>query len=164
MVALDCFREDLWFRVNTFEIRIPPLRERTGDIPLLGAHLARRFRPNVPSGVETFTPQALSALETHTWPGNVRELANVIEHATILSDQPPISVEDLPARLAGATQPASPVTLTGPQSLRKIEIQCIYDAIHRHGGSKPNAAKELGISLKTLYNKLNQAAALERSA
>ncbi len=164
MVALDQFREDLWFRVNTFEIRIPPLRERTDDIALLGAHLARRFRPNVPSGVETFTPQALSALSAHTWPGNVRELANVIEHATILSDKPPISVEDFPSRLPIPAQPSPPATITGPQSLRAIEVQSIFDAIERHGGSKPKAAKELGVSLKTLYNKINQAAALEKSA
>lgn len=163
MVAEGEFREDLWFRVNTFEIHLPPLRERIEDIPLLAQHLARRFRSARPED-QLFTPQALAELSAYAWPGNVRELANAIEHAMILCDEGPIAPEHLPARFV-AQATLRPAFKTAPgQSLREIEMQAIYDALERHDGNKPRAADELGISLKTLYNKLNQATAVEKSA
>lgn len=168
MVAEGTFREDLWFRVNTFEIGLPPLRERAGDIPLLARHLAARKGRRAGSDDPLFTPEALAALQRHCWPGNVRELANVIEHALILSDQGPIRLEHLPHRFAGkpSTTGAAPVlrAASGPCSLRELELQAIQDALDRSGGNKQKAAEELGISLKTLYNKLNQTAALGKSA
>ena len=164
MVEEGEFREDLWFRVNTFEIQIPPLRERRDDIPLLARHLAGRFRPSIPPNAEVFTADAIQALTEHCWPGNVRELANVVEHATIISDEPPISAEHLPTRLASRKLRAFRMADTQPQTLREMEMDCIHSALERHDGSKPRAAEELGISLKTLYNKLNQAAALAKSA
>jgi two-component system NtrC family response regulator len=174
MVADGDFREDLMFRINTFEIRLPALRERVDDIPLLATHLLARFRRAAKPGDEAFTPEAIRMLCEHTWPGNVRELANVIEHATILCDEGPIGVEHLPhkfdaRRLRPATA-AGPATATKtiashPQTLREIEMQVIYQTLERLGGNKPKAAEELGISLKTLYNKLNQShGPLERSA
>ena len=167
MVAAGDFREDLWFRINTFEIRLPPLRERIDDIPSLALHLARRSRPNLRPDDELFTPEALAELQAHAWPGNVRELANAIEHALILCDAGPIGPEHLPARFTAQPMlhvaPASRRSTTG-QSLRDIEMQAIYDALERHDGNKPRAAESLGISLKTLYNKLNQATATEKTA
>ena len=163
MVAEGQFREDLWFRINTFEIHLPPLRERTEDLPQLAGHLVARFRRNLPPHQDVFTPEALAELAEHCWPGNVRELANVIEHAMILCDKLPISTEHLPRRFTSRTArrlgPAAP-----GRTLRQIEMEAIHDALDRHGGNKPKAAEELGISLKTLYNKLNQAASLEKSA
>ena len=99
MVAAGRFREDLWFRINTFEIPLPPLRERVEDIPLLARRLAVRF--GAPRGSEDaiFAPETLEVLMSHTWPGNVRELANAIEHALILCDALPIRPEHLPQRL-----------------------------------------------------------------
>jgi len=163
MVACDEFREDLWFRINTFEIALPPLRERQEDIPLLARHLARRFRPHARPDDELIAPEALAELTDYAWPGNVRELANAIEHAMILCDDGPIRPEHLPARFT-MPQLARPTLKTTGQSLRDIEMQAIYDALERHDGNKPKAAEELGISLKTLYNKLNQAAAAAKSA
>ncbi len=160
MVAEDEFREDLWFRINTFEIHLPPLRQRCEDIPLLARHLARRFRPHARPEDELFTPEALAELCAYGWPGNVRELANAIEHAMILAEGAPITPEHLPARFTAQRpmpRPAMVKTAAG-QSLREIEMQAIYEALERHDGNKPRAADELGISLKTLYNKLNQAA------
>jgi two-component system NtrC family response regulator len=151
------------YRINTFEIRLPSLRERTGDIQPLAEHLFRRFRPTLKAGDTLFTPEAIELLEKHTWPGNVRELANVIEHATILCDEPPITPDHLPQSFASRRGPLPKVRITGPISLRDLEMQAIYDALDRHNGSKPEAADELGISLKTLYNKLNQTA-LEKAA
>jgi two-component system NtrC family response regulator len=165
MVETEQFREDLWFRVNTFEIVLPPLRERPEDIPLLAQHLALRFQPHAHADDVLFTPEALSLMSEYSWPGNVRELANAIEHAMILCDEGPIRPEHLPAHLA-SRRLARPTlrAVGGRQSLREMEMQAIYEALQRHDGSKPKAADELGISLKTLYNKINQATTSAKSA
>ena len=107
---------------------------------------------------------AIAALKSHVWPGNVRELANVIEHATILCDDGPITADHLPAHFNRRQLTGAAANQPGPISLRDLEMQAIYQALERHGGNKPKAADELGISLKTLYNKLNQASDLEKTA
>ncbi len=106
----------------------------------------------------------LKTLEQHVWPGNVRELANVIEHATILCDALPIQVEHLPANLGARQLRTALRAVNVPITLRELEIQAIHEAVDRHAGNKVKAAEDLGVSLKTLYNKLNQAAAQEQSA
>jgi DNA-binding NtrC family response regulator len=164
MVEAGDFREDLMYRINTFEIHLPSLRERSGDIEALAEHLFRRFRPGLKPNEQLFTPEAVELLSRHSWPGNVRELANVIEHATILCDEPPITPEHLPQRFDSRKAAASKVRISGPISLRDLEMQAIYDALERHNGNKPEAAEELGISLKTLYNKLNQTVLAEKAA
>ncbi len=171
MVEEGEFREDLMFRINTFEIHLPPLRQRVDDIEQLARHLVLRFRRGARPEDELFTPEAIRTLAEYSWPGNVRELANVIEHATILCDAGPVSPEHLPAKFDGRTvrggSGASSLKTVGsaPQTLREIEMQVIYQTLERLGGNKPKAAEELGISLKTLYNKLNQSSTtLERSA
>jgi two-component system NtrC family response regulator len=164
MVESGDFREDLMYRINTFEIHLPSLRERSPDIQALAEHLFRRFRPNLKPDDPLFTADAIDLLAKHSWPGNVRELANVIEHATILCDQPPITPEHLPQRFASRKSATAKVRITGPISLRDLEMQAIYDALERNGGNKPEAAEELGISLKTLYNKLNQTVLAEKAA
>jgi transcriptional regulator with PAS, ATPase and Fis domain len=165
MVADHEFREDLMFRINTFEVPIAPLRSRVADIPALAAHLFRRFRPSAVGSVEQlFTAEAIEALQACPWPGNVRELANVIEHATILADEPPITVDHLPDRLTGRRATRSTRRSSTPLTLRELEVHAIDDALERHQGNKPAAAEELGISLKTLYNKISQPANLEKSA
>jgi DNA-binding NtrC family response regulator len=165
MVETGEFREDLMYRINTFEIHLPALRERIEDIPELASHLYRRFRPNTKPNDQLFTRDAVELLQSHSWPGNVRELANVIEHATILCDSPPITGEDLPQRFnaRGVASIKMSRSMAG-LSLREIEMRAINDALERHHGNKPEAADELGISLKTLYNKLNQQLALDRAA
>ena len=111
-----------------------------------------------------FTPDALRALEGHAWPGNVRELANVIEHAAILCDEGPVSAAHLPMNFGHRKLQGPHFKTVVPQTLHEIEMQVIQQTLERHQGQKPKAAKELGISLKTLYNKLNQASHLEESA
>ena len=106
MVAAGEFREDLWFRINTFEITLPPLRERTDDILPLARHLVARKGMKLGSHDELFSPETAEALRQHTWPGNVRELANVVEHAMILCDRAPILPEHLPRRFS--ERPAGP--------------------------------------------------------
>ncbi|MFO0817591.1 MAG: sigma-54 dependent transcriptional regulator [Pirellulales bacterium] len=155
MVAKGDFREDLMFRINTFEIGLPSLRERLSDIPELAAHLYHRFKPGAAPVDQLFTPETLELLQAYDWPGNVRELANVIEHATILCDRPPITVDHLPQRLAARAGRRHWRPL-GPMTLAEVEQFVIQEALERHEGNKPAAAEDLGISLKTLYNKVAQ--------
>jgi len=157
MVQAGDFREDLMFRINTFEIHLPALRERIGDIPLLAAHLLRRFRPQLRGTQELFAPETMEQLQGHTWPGNVRELANVIEHATILCDDLPIRPEHLPGRFGATGILRKPqLKALGPMTLKDLEMAAIHAALDRHEGVKSRAADELGVSIKTLYNKLGQ--------
>ena len=155
MVATGDFREDLWFRINTFEVHLPSLRERTEDIPLLARHLLSRVRSHV-GGDDVFTPEAVKALKEHVWPGNVRELANVVEHAAILCDEGPIGLEHLPPKFDQRRLRGPHFRLAAGQTLREIELQVMLQVLEKHGGNKARAAEELGVSLKTLYNKLNQ--------
>lgn len=155
MVEEGSFREDLMFRINTFEIVVPSLRERPEDIPVLADHLLRRHRSDG-CDQQRFTDAAMSELQAHQWPGNVRELANVIEHAAILCDSLPIDSEDLP-RHFGKRQLRKEIRDAGPMTLRELEMLAIERALQRNDGNKPAAAEELGVSLKTLYNKLNAA-------
>jgi DNA-binding NtrC family response regulator len=164
MVADGDFREDLMFRINTFEVPLPALRERKDDIPALAEHMLRRCRPSVGPAFKSFTPEAMKTLQDHVWPGNVRELANVVEHAAILCDSLPIQAEHLPANLGTRQLRTTLRAVSVPMSLRDLEMQAIHDALDRHAGNKSKAAEELGVSLKTLYNKLNHAAAQDQSA
>lgn len=155
MVEDGTFREDLMFRINTFEINVPPLRKRPEDIVTLAKHLLRRHRSDG-SDEELFTSEAMDLLLAHTWPGNVRELANVVEHAAILCESLPIDVNDMPQSF-GKRKLRKELQESGPMSLRELEVIAINRALERNDGNKPAAAEELGVSLKTLYNKLNAA-------
>lgn len=160
MVQAGTFREDLFFRVNTFEIRLPSLRDRKEDLPELARHLAARClkRSQVPD--ELLSPKAIEMMRAHDWSGNVRELANAIEHAVILSGGETILPEHLPnsiTRRAGHLEKPFQVTnFVKPLTLREIEMEVILQTLDKYNGDKPQTADELGIALKTLYNKLNQ--------
>lgn len=178
MIQEDLFREDLYFRLNTFEIHLPSLRERREDIPNLAAHMIKRFHRHQ-GPPPALTAAALEMLMEHHWSGNVRELANAMERAVILSAGRPILPEHLPsfgtrkssAGNANSSTAASQVMQSGSKTvishsghvpsganltLRDVEMQFIQSVLEKHNGNKPAAAKELGISLKTLYNKINQ--------
>jgi DNA-binding NtrC family response regulator len=180
MVARDEFREDLYFRINTFEVRLPSLRDRRDDISALAEHLLMRAAKGK-NVTGRLSPDAIKVLESHDWPGNIRELANVMEYAMILSGGSSITPEHLPSHLRGkviATASASstgvpnggapgagsvstglaPAALlpSGPViSLHELEMQYIQKALEQNQGNKPETARQLGISLKTLYNKIN---------
>jgi DNA-binding NtrC family response regulator len=166
MAKADQFREDLYYRLNTFEIRLPALRERRSDIPDLAKSLLSRAAHRTQEQVaELLTGETIDVLLEHDWPGNVRELANVMEHAYILSGGGKILPEHLPSHVR-----ARPVSVPFPAaaadagkasgdaklSLKDIEMNHILSVLEKHAGNKPAAAAELGISLKTLYNRLNQ--------
>jgi DNA-binding NtrC family response regulator len=158
MVADGEFREDLYFRVNTFEIPLPPLRDRKPDLPLLAAALLTRARKRPVDDDEELSAEVLAGLADHDWPGNVRELANAIEHAVIMAGDRPVAVEHLPQQLA-TSRPGIISTFvmpSGAMTLREVERQVLLGVLDKHGGDKRMAAEELGIALKTMYNKLNQ--------
>lgn len=162
MVEEGKFREDLFFRVNTFEIHLPALRERKEDIPelalaLIARHLKRR------SVTEDFlSAEVIEVLKNHHWSGNVRELANALEHAVIMAAGKQLTIDDLPASIVGRNRKSAKgstgsfTRIDGAKTLREIEMDVIHQCLEKHQGDKPKVAQELGISLKTLYNKLNQ--------
>lgn len=172
MAQQEGFREDLYYRVNTFEIRLPALRDRRADIPELALHLLARAAKRPAEHAQTLlTSGALTALSQYDWPGNVRELANAMEYACIMSAGQPIVADHLPAHIRGgrvapvlpfpvranamaAAPPAATPTVAG--SLAEVEMAHILRTLEKHSGHKARAAEELGISLKTLYNKLNK--------
>jgi len=169
LIKDDDFREDLFFRINTFEIRLPALRERRSDIPDLARHLlARAARRPFDQVADLLSPEAIDVLLEHEWPGNVRELANVMEHSYIIAGGQKIAPEHLPHHIRPNPDHPPTLTLTAPppsaasapassgRTLRHIEMEHILKVLDKHNRNKPAAAAELGISLKTLYNKLNQ--------
>ncbi len=164
MIDAGTFREDLFFRINTFEVPLPSLRERKDDIPalaqaLIARHLKRRQAP-----AKMLPQETLNVLMNHDWPGNVRELANALEHAVILSDGQTIAPDDLPNSLSvrrhrkshGMPATADSTTSVHATTLQEMEREMILATLERNAGDKPKSAAELGIALKTLYNKLNQ--------
>jgi transcriptional regulator with PAS, ATPase and Fis domain len=167
MIRDDQFREDLYFRINTFEVRLPPLRERRGDIPELARHLlARAAHRPVEQVAALLSPEVMKVLQEHDWSGNVRELANAMERALIVSGGGRIMPEHLPPlvrRPAGAAgKGGAGQADDAPRTLEEIEMEHLLRVLEKHNGSKTAAAAELGISLKTMYNKLNRLA--ERKA
>jgi DNA-binding NtrC family response regulator len=140
------FREDLLYRLRVIELRVPPLRDRAGDVRLL----AERFLERFSGGRARFTDAALEVLAAHRWPGNVRELRNAVEAAFILAGSARIDATDLPERVRGTEGRAEPRTLAG------MEERAIREALRRHGGNRTQAARELGIDRKTLSTKLKE--------
>ena len=161
MIETDAFREDLFFRINTFEIHLAPLRDRKADIPALARHMLRRYNARRGGPEPTLTPEAIEALTAHDWPGNIRELANAIERASILSGGGEILPEHLPtqgySRRSMASASAAAPAVAGPHftvpegspTLRDVEMKYIQVVLEKYNGNKPAAAKELGIALKT---------------
>ena len=184
MVSEGTFREDLLFRLNTFEIRVPSLREHMSDLELLIRHFIEKKQQSIPDGIQLITDHAMKIMQAYSWPGNVRELANCVEHALVLCDELPIRPEHIPLRIQRAIKKevhsdsqsncsgnstldaevhGNVMASNQPQSLKQIERNAIRCGLSRNNGNKSRTADELGISLKTLYNKLNQIENAERN-
>jgi transcriptional regulator with PAS, ATPase and Fis domain len=147
-------REDLYYRLKVFPIRLPPLRDREGDLELLALHFLDRLN-ELHDTKKRIVGAVFERLAEHAWPGNVRELKNVIERAFILADDE-ITPELLPAELEGAGAPSGPyVRVKVGASLEEAEKRLILATLDQLEGNKKVAADVLGISLKTLYNRLN---------
>ena len=159
-VSAGQFREDLFWRLNVVAVRLPPLRERAGDVAALAAHFLARFgglRPEL--APMSLAPEAAEALAAHRWPGNVRELEHAIERAVVLADGALIREEDLPESVrAGAVPSPTAAPAGGDLSLRRAvqaaEAQVIRAALERTGGYRTRAAELLGISYRALLYKI----------
>lgn len=167
------FRADLFYRLNVVPIRTPPLRERKEDLPVLVQHFARRAAEEIGVPLNSIAPEAMDLLMLHSWPGNVRELANAVERAVILSRGNPLRPDVFHGMLDSAVRPAAPAPpgITVPATaqpapatvadgsaafnLDALERVAIQRALVATGGNRSKAAKLLGISERTLRNKLN---------
>ena len=148
-------REDLFYRLSVFVLELPPLRERTDDIPLLAGRFIEEFNAQNGRSVEGLTAEAEETLVRYAWPGNVRELRNAMHRAVVLAGNGAIVREHLPPLvLGGASHPARAPESEKVLPLRDVERQMIIRALEETNYHKPQAAAMLGISLKTLYNKL----------
>jgi DNA-binding NtrC family response regulator len=166
LIKAKAFREDLYFRLAVFQLHLPPLKERREDVPLLVQHFIEKFSNESNKRIRGATPEALEALSSYAWPGNIRELRNTVERAMILCEGELIDVVDLPPELSGESGEGPSFKVALGQPLREVEKEYILASLRRNGGNKARTAEILGISEKTLYNKLNryQAEARERAA
>ena len=149
------FRQDLLYRINTITLRVPPLRSRREDIPLLAATILGTLARDMPHGERTLTPSAMQALQAHNWPGNVRELRNVLEHAVLLTDGTTIDVNALGLAARGPAAPV-PAVAQGDGTLKASEIQEIVRALQAEGGSVERAARRLAVPRSSLYQKIRK--------
>ena len=159
-VAAGRFREDLFYRLDVFRLRVPPLRERREDVPVLVDHFLAMFRETLGKPVRTIADDALDRLVAHDWPGNVRELENVMERAMILCDGDRITLPDLPDALAKPRRAAPPPASGGDFSLRRarrrFESELITRALEATGGNRTRAARLLEISHRALLYKIKE--------
>jgi len=148
-IAEGRFREDLYYRINVINLRIPPLRERPEDIPLLVDHFIRTLKAKTRKPIDSISPQALALLMKHDFPGNVRELENAIEHSFVMSSGSRIEASHLPQHICTN---ASHLLRPGP-SLRS-EMQIILQTLRRNNGNRARTARDLGMHRTTLWRKL----------
>lgn len=152
LVQAGQFREDLYYRINVVDITVPPLRERSGDIPLLIAHFLQQFAGR-DGGCKAISPDAMNLLLSWQWPGNIRELENALKRACCLSGFSRIEAEHLPRSIQNSGRSQGQ---PGVLSLKEAERITIENAIHSTGGNVSQAAKVLGIGRNTLYDKLKE--------
>jgi two-component system response regulator HydG len=164
------FREDLFYRLNVVAIRLPPLRERRQDVPLLASAFLRRLAEKHGKAIDGFTPGAVASLEAYGWPGNVRELEHAVERAVVLSRGGVVDEADLPEAVrharaaAGAPAPAAGASASAPPSIavaigtpmQDVERLVIRETLRHTRGDKNLAAQLLGIAARTIYRKLDR--------
>jgi two-component system, NtrC family, response regulator HydG len=153
-VEEDGFREDLLSQLNVFHVRIPALRERAEDIPLLGQNFIEEFNLKNDRNTKGISREALNLLKAYSWPGNVRELKNVIERSVIVCKEDYIGVADLPENLTSKAHKVPTVQFRLGQTMEDVEKDFLFNTLNYVDGNKTKAAKMLDISLKTLHNKL----------
>ena len=166
-MAEQKFRQDLYYRINVVNVRLPPLRERVGDIALLASHFLRRFSKETWREILGFTDAALAALQRYPWPGNVRELENAVERAVVLSRRPQIDFADLPETVQLHEVPIPAGRLPGQEdfcdramplqvALEGPERRIIEAALRRNDWNRQATAAELDINRTTLYKKMRK--------
>ncbi|MGH7932539.1 MAG: sigma-54-dependent transcriptional regulator [Candidatus Binataceae bacterium] len=150
------FREDLYYRLNVFAIELPSLAERGEDVPPLVEHFLREIQQPEGKNISGVDAECLEVLKSYRWPGNVRQLRNIIERALIVARGPLVSLADLPADLKRTGSASASFELKLGTSLDEVERELILKTLDYVGGNKSRAAEILGVSLKTLYNRLER--------
>jgi two-component system response regulator HydG len=154
-VAEGRFREDLYYRLNVVEVRIPSLASRREDVPLLAEHFLRRYAAKNAKSVRAFTDAAQSLLENYAWPGNIRELEHAVERAVVLTRSDLVDVGDLPEAVRkGPIGSASQIVFPIGTPMEEIERRVIHETLRHTKGDKNLAARMLGIAARTIYRKL----------
>src|SRR5581483_7585362 len=148
------FRDDLYYRINTMVLRLPPLREHREDIPAIAAQVLGQLQRDVRRSAVQLDPDAEAALMAHSWPGNVRELRNVLERAVLLTASPVLRRSDLRLTASPTPSPVAAASAPAPATLKEMEWQQIERVLAEEGGNVPRAAMRLGIPRSTLYQKL----------
>jgi two-component system response regulator HydG len=161
LIASDDFREDLYYRLNVINLRVPPLRKRTGDIQLLAQHFLKIYCEKNNRSIKGFTPDGIDKLTHHSWPGNVRELMNTIERSVILSAQDylggdEIQIEDKQVEALGPADSEGDMIELGNKPLHEIEKITILNMLDRTENNKSETARRLGIARRTLHLKLKE--------
>lgn len=151
LIAEGRFREDLFYRLNTITVDVPPLRERGPDIELFANHFLQVYREKYHKGELKISKEALKAISAYQWPGNVRELQHCMERAVIMADREVIDTQHLALRQAGSDIPAAAF-----QTLEEMEKQMIATSLEKEGGKIKVVAERLGITRQTLYNKIRK--------
>src|SRR5205085_12642667 len=171
MVQQGKFREDLYYRLNVVELRLPPLRERRDDISLLAHHFLQRSSDLFHKKARRFSPAMMQALEQYAWPGNVRELENVIQRAVVLSDGPSLELAQLPAAMrsiAGVEEPVAPSPVVAAErepeaaigsyeeEIRRFKRNLIIRTLREYGWRKAESARALGVARGYLHRLIHQ--------
>lgn len=156
LVSSGEFREDLYYRLNTVSFHIPPLRDRSGDIPILAENLLHQFNRDADRPLQRFDGDALRLMVAHDWPGNVRELRNVVQYASAISDATVITLDDLPPAFASRTENPKPVGTATDNVREKMERELIIASLKKFDNNKSKSAAYLGMSRKTLYAKIER--------
>ncbi len=151
MVEDGKFRQDLLYRINTVEVRIPPLCERVDDIPMLANHFLNFYTKKYHKEIISFSPEALTKLKKYPWPGNVRELQHAIERAVIMADSPSLQESDFLFNRKG-----TPSTDSDSLNLDEVEKAAVVKAIQLHSGNISKAAEELGLTRASLYRRMEK--------
>ncbi|HEX7280559.1 MAG TPA: sigma-54 dependent transcriptional regulator [Vicinamibacterales bacterium] len=149
-------REDLYFRINTVTLRVPPLRERTEDVPLLCAHFLDKFNNRYQKNVKGISPAAYHLLIRFRWPGNVRELENAVERAVLVAKSPDVQPQDLPDSIRGDATAEDAFTVPPHHTLAEIERMAVLQTLQRTNWNKQEAAQILGLYRPTLYSKIKK--------
>jgi two-component system, NtrC family, response regulator HydG len=153
-VANGRLRETLLHRLAIFPIAMPPLRERGGDVELLAEHFLTDLVDGT-GGSKSFTAEAVERLRAHPWPGNVRELKSAVHHAFILAESDGIGPAALPEEIGGRSSGGRSLHFRVGVSIAEVERELMLATLRYHDGNKRKSAEVLGVSLKTLYNRLN---------
>ena len=158
------FREDLFYRLDVLPVKLPPLRDRAGDIPVLARFFADGFNREFRKRVQDIAPEAIEALQRHAWPGNVRELRNAVERAVLLSEGSRLTERDFPMLRPGSELPTGVTLPPAGTNLEAIERDLVVQALERTGWNQTRAARLLGLNRDQIRYRIDKFALTKDSS